>query len=198
MNQYQEVVEEAARALVHPENREKARKQLLSGQEIVPVDSPEVSLRLFSTGSGTANLEMLISTRLGHFFKPIGYYTSKGDVVVLKEFEPPLISLWKAGAVDKTIPIRRMGQDESTVIGAFSVDTLLLAVQGDETTYTANGIDLELVINHDGNPQIWCEHYRDSVAIYTLREQMVSPTVRFQTVFDKLSMLSLLPIYKSI
>ena len=110
---------------------DKAKAQFKSGPERVPVDSGDISFRLFKTKYGNINLEMLCRDNGGMFFKPIGFYEfekggffSSGKLVItiLHEFEEDFKKL--RGINSTNLTVRFMNLRESAIVSAFSRETV--------------------------------------------------------------------------
>lgn len=186
-------------SLLSPKNIQAARQQLSSGEEIVSVD--EELQRLYRASDDAVNLEALFHTRLGHFFKPIGFYHRKGEVVVLKEYERTLHRLVDEGRIDTRYTICPLELKANAVVGAFSVEALMYALLRRDVSFTANGIKFDMYMNTDGDPQAWADDaygFDEAVAIYKLGANVIGPTFEFKEEFDNMARQSLLSAYKPV
>lgn len=63
--------QEMVSVLFGKDTLDKAKTQFKSGAEKTPIDSRDMSFRLFKTKYGNINLEMLCRDNSGMYFKPI-------------------------------------------------------------------------------------------------------------------------------
>lgn len=196
-----DVLGQAAHLLVAPETRSKAARQFGSGPAIVAVENEDIPFRLFATQVGTVNLEFRVTTPFGIFYKPVGYYWKDGRIVVLREFESTLAGLVKSGMSEPGLPIRSLGSDLNTIIGACSFETFGIVKKGLERPFISNGASLEMVVNHDGDPQIWSEHLKSVVVIYRRKPGSgafsIDPLVHFADQYSQLSNQELMSVFKN-
>lgn len=85
------ILEEIISVLFQPETISKAEEQNQNFRERVPIDTPQISFRLFRAPAKNINLEIMMQDKYGMYFKPVGYYlfdnTGLKNIIVLKEFE---------------------------------------------------------------------------------------------------------------
>ena len=119
------ITQEMVSVLFEEETIEKVKKQFANNQEIVPVDSKEISFRLLKTKEGNINHEFLAKDNNGMYFKVIGYYDNferdahKFDVTILNEFENDFEEL-ENNLNTQNLKVRYMDIEESGLIAAFS------------------------------------------------------------------------------
>ena len=194
------LLNEVASVLIAEKTQAKATEQFENGNQIVSVDSDDIPLRLYKTGAGTINLEMLISTPMGTFFKPFGFYHRNGAVYAVNELEQVLTEMgeWRGR---KGGSLKRLNLEANAVIAAFSVDSLLVAHQQSDAKYVTNGMKMEAYINSNGDPQIWADDsygFSQAIAVYESVSGMVNPGVIFAKAFRVMDKLSLLSAFKSL
>jgi len=123
--------QEMISVLFEKDTLEKTKAQFKSGAEKTPIDSRDMSFRLFKTNYGNINLEMLCRDTSGMYFKPIGFYEfEKGGflssenltVTVLNEFKNDFESV--SGINPSNINVKFMNIRESGIISAFSRETV--------------------------------------------------------------------------
>lgn len=123
--------QEMTSVLFEKDTLEKVKAQFKSGAEKTPIDSRDMSFRLFRTKYGNINLEMLCRDNSGMYFKPIGFYkfekggffsSGKLTVTVLNEFKDDYKSV--SGINPTNTEVEFMGIRESAVIAAFSRETI--------------------------------------------------------------------------
>lgn len=89
----EEILKEITQVLFDDETLSKAKEQIQNRREKVPVDSQNISFRLFLAPDGNINLEIMMRDDFGMYFKPVGFYTfsngSMKSIHILKEFEEP-------------------------------------------------------------------------------------------------------------
>ena len=87
-----DILKEITQVLFEKDTISKVKEQNKSFTEKVPIESQNISFRLFLTPAKNINLEIMMRDEYGYFFKPVGYYEFKEDcslknIYVLKEFE---------------------------------------------------------------------------------------------------------------
>lgn len=123
-----DILKEMVTALFQKETIEKALNQNQSKTEKVPVDTKDISFRLFMSQKGNINLEFMGRDEYGYYFKPIGFYTFNGQgnlevVYVLKEFEETFENI-KADLDSKlTQIVKFLSLEENTYVGLCSRET---------------------------------------------------------------------------
>lgn len=117
--------------LFEKETLSKVKAQFKSGSEKTPIESRDMTFRLFKTNYGSINLEMLCRDNSGMFFKPIGFYelekggflsAGKLTITVLKEFESDYNKI--EGINPMKVNVKFMDIKESGIIAAFSRETI--------------------------------------------------------------------------
>lgn len=126
------VTQEMVNVLFEKDTIIKVKEQFSSNKEIVPIESRDMSFRLFKTNHGNINLELLATDNNGMYFKVIGYYdgfekggffsSDKLSINILKEFEEDFKSLKNLNT--QNINVKFMNTLQSGLIGAFSRETI--------------------------------------------------------------------------
>jgi hypothetical protein len=180
---------------------DKVKHQFSNGPEIVPLESYNMSFRLFRPKLGNnINLELLIQMPTGTgsqtdfhntgnrfmqtmvtFFKPLGYYTlGKGmlyddiEVTLLYEFEETYNQLIKSNSISSNIKVHRLSLKENAVIAAFSTEAFLSAQNYEDDSFIANGLDCDIFMTFQGFPQVFLDDrygLQGPIAAYLLKEQ---------------------------
>lgn len=123
--------QEMVSVLFEKDTLEKTKAQFKSGVEKTPIDSRDMSFRLFKTKYGNINLEMLCRDDKGMYFKPIGFYefekggflsSGKLIVTILNEFKDDYENM--TGVNTSNVDVKFMDIKESAVISAFSRETV--------------------------------------------------------------------------
>ena len=196
------VTEQFTKTLFLQETIEKVKEQFNSRREIVSVDQYDMNFRLLLVGD-TINLELLASGQFGHYFKPIGFYDRNENIYVLKEFENDFNALVQRGEISNTSSAKKLTTEQNAVIGAFSMDTYMQASQLKDCSFLSNGLNFDIFITLDGDPQIFLDdkyNLSDPIAIYFLRTQnkSINPTVVYKQLFDEYAEKKLLSAFKTL
>ncbi len=129
-----EILKEMTQVLFQTDTVNKAKNQSQTKTQKVPVDTKDISFRLFLSESNNVNLELLGRDDYGFYFKPIGYYTFDNfgeikNIYILKEFENAYESI-KSSIDNKLIGlVKFLSLEENTYIGLCSRETSNLAKQ---------------------------------------------------------------------
>lgn len=182
---------------------EKVKEQFGIKQEIVPIDSFDVNFRLLLTQKNTINLELLAANELGHFFKPIGYYTENLDIFLLNEFEIDYITLKASNQLVNYQLKKSLSFEENAVVAAFSIDVFQEALRYQDCSLFSNGLKVDIFISLEGHPQVFLDdRYKKQGAIggYFLRgeKKSVNPTWDYKEIFDRFVVMKLLSAFKRI
>jgi hypothetical protein len=207
---------------------DKVKKQFKNGIDKVPIESFDMSFRLFKPTPININLELLIQmpvetgeeqdfSGIGRgriqknvmFFKPIGYFTQrKGflstdiEVTVLKEFENDLDFLIKNNKVPSNIKTNKLSLAENAVLASFSMEALIHAEKYEDASFFANGLYCDIFMTFDGFPQVFLDDrhgLEGPIAAYLLREQnSVNPVIHYKHLFDRFDSMSLLTAFKKL
>jgi hypothetical protein len=196
------VTEEFTETLFSNETIEKVKAQFISGTEIISVDKYDMNFRLLLVGE-TINLELFGSGSFGHYFKPIGFYDKNLNIYILREFENDFESLVEKGEVSNIFSAKKLSLEQNAVIGAFSMETLIQAQQLKDSSFLSNGLNFDIFITLDGDPQVFLDdkyNISDPIAIYFLKTQnkSINPTVVFKELFDENNRKQLLSAFKTI
>lgn len=196
------ITEEFVKVLFANSTIEKVKSQFANGTEIVPVDEFDMNFRLLLVGE-TINLELLASGPYGHYFKPIGFYDKHQNIYLLREFEEDFDNLVRQGEISNTSLAKRLTLLQNAVIGAFSMDSLIQASQLKDSSFISNGLNFDIFITLDGDPQIFLDdkyNSPDPIGLYFLRRpnKSVNPTVIFKQLFDEFSSKKLLSAFKTL
>ena len=122
--------QEMVSVLFEKDTLEKVKEQFKSGAEKTPIDSRDMSFRLFKTKYGNINLELMCRDNSGMYFKPIGFYefekggflsSGKLSVTIMNEFKDDYNSL--NGISPSNVEVKFMNIRESGIIAAFSRET---------------------------------------------------------------------------
>lgn len=87
-----DILKEITQVLFENDTISKVKEQNKSFVEKIPIESQNISFRLFLALAKNINLEIMMRDEYGYFFKPVGYYEFHKDgklknIYVLKEFE---------------------------------------------------------------------------------------------------------------
>lgn len=206
----------------------KVKEQFKKNNEIVPVDSFDMTFRLYKPNENNINLELLIQmpvetgeeqdyAGIGRariqksvmFFKPIGYYTQKNsffskqiELTIVKEFENEIDFLTKMGKIPSNIKINKLSLKENAVLAAFSMEALINANRYEDTSFFANGLECDIFMTFEGYPQVFLDDkygLKGAVAAYLIREEnSISPIIQFKEIFDRFHSMSLMTALKRI
>lgn len=122
--------QEMVSVLFEKDTLKKAKTQFKEGIEKTPIDSHDMSFRLFKTSYGNVNLELICRDSTGIYLKPIGYYefekggflsSGKLTVTILNEFSEDYHSLNQINP--NNVDVKFMNIKESGIIAAFSRET---------------------------------------------------------------------------
>lgn len=220
--------QEMVATLFSKETIEKVKMQFKSGQEKVPLESFEMSFRLFKPNSENINLELLIQMPIETgeeqnlpgigmgrmqktvmFFKPIGFFTLKKgvfsssiEVTVPEEFEKELDYLKSNNKVPSNIETHKLSLEENAVLAAFSMEAITNAEKYEDASFFANGLYCDIFMAFDGYPQVFLDDrhgLNGPIAAYLLREQnSVNPIINYKEIFDKFNYMSLMTAFKKV
>jgi len=129
-----EILKEITQVLFQSDTIDKATNQFQTKTQKVPVDTKEISFRLFLSESDNVNLELMGRDDYGFYFKPIGYYSFDNsgnikNIYILKEFENAYESI-KSSIDNKLIGlVKYLSLEENTYIGICSRETSNLVKQ---------------------------------------------------------------------
>jgi len=129
-----EILKEMTQVLFLSDTIGKATNQFQTKTQKIPVNTKEISFRLFLSERDNINLEVMGRDVYGVYCKPIGYYTfdNSGNVkniYVLKEFENAYESI-KSNIDNKLIGlVKYLSLEENTYIGLCSRETSNLVKQ---------------------------------------------------------------------
>lgn len=129
-----EILKEMIEVLFELDTIKKAINQYQTRRQKVPVDTKDISYRLFLSERGNVNLELMSRDDYGYYFKPIGYYTFNNlgnieNIYILKEFENAFKSI-KSNIEDEIIQkVNFLSLEENTYIGLCSRETSNLVKQ---------------------------------------------------------------------
>lgn len=143
------IQEEMQLALFNPDVIQKVKSLFSDNKEIVTIDLPNMSCRLFKSKRGNINIETQsrISLPQGNsqlknlgkvdfhktvvFFKPFGFYskTPTGELIVniINEFSKEYESLNAYNKFQTNLLTRKLSLEENAVIAAFSQETFFFA-----------------------------------------------------------------------
>jgi len=220
--------QEMVMTLFTKDTLDKVKKQFSNGTEIVPVDSFDMSFRLFKPKADNINLELLIQMPIETgeeqdfpgigkgrmqktvmFFKPIGYFKQKKgifsndlEVTVVKEFENDLDFLIKNNQVPSNIKTHKLSLEENAVLASFSMEAAVRAQKYEDDSFFANGLYCDIYMTFDGYPQVFLDDrhgLNGPIAAYLLKEQnSVNPMIQYKELFDKFHSMSLMTAFKRI
>lgn len=218
--------QEMVMTLFTKDTLDKVKKQFSNGTEIVPVDSFDMSFRLFKPQTDNINLELLIQMPIETgeeqdipgigkgrmqktvmFFKPIGYFKQKKgifsndlEVTVVKEFENDFDFLIKNNQVPSNIKTQKLSLEENAVLASFSMEAAIRAQKYEDDSFFANGLYCDIFMTFDGYPQVFLDDrhgLNGPIAAYLLREQnSVNPMIQYKELFDKFHSMSLMTAFK--
>lgn len=191
-------LQEMAMTLVDDNTISKAKKQFRKDEEIVALESYDMTFRLFRSAKNIINLELLLQMPAGTeksfssdfpgaeiqkivtFFKPIGFYTvSKSflstsvEITIVHEFEKDLDYLYKNHHLSSTHKVNKLSLEENAVIAAFSMEAFLQAKNYRDHSFRVNGLDLDIYMTYDNEyPQSFLDDkygFQGHIAAYFLR-----------------------------
>lgn len=220
--------QEMVMTLFTKDTLDKVKEQFRNGTEILPVDSFDMSFRLFKPTTYNINLELLIQMPIETgeeqnmpgigkgrmqktitFFKPIGFFQkSKSnfsndlEVTVLKEFENDLNFLKNDNRVPTNIQLNKLTLEENAVLASFSMEAAIRAEKYQDDSFIANGLHCEIFMTFDGYPQVFLDDrhgLNGPIAAYLLREKnSVNPMSQYKEFFDKFHSMSLMTAFKQL
>lgn len=105
-----------------------AINQKLENKEKQPIDTNQISFRLYLSQKGNINLELLGQDQFGYYFKPIGFYKFNSsnkieNIFILKEFEQPYSNIKNKIGEDLRQLVRFMSLEENAYIAMCSRET---------------------------------------------------------------------------
>lgn len=220
--------QEMVMTLFTKDTLDKVKEQFRNGTEILPVDSFDMSFRLFKPTANNINLEMLIQMPIETgeeqnipgigmgrmqktitFFKPIGFFqqttstfSNDLEVTVLKEFENDLTFLKNNNQVPSEITTHTLSLEENAVLASFSMEAALRAQKYEDDSFIANGLHCDIFMTFDGYPQVFLDDrhgLNGPIAAYLLREKnSVNPMIQYKESFDKFHSMSLMTAFKQL
>jgi hypothetical protein len=220
--------QEMVMTLFAKETLDKVKGQFRDKTEILPVESYDMSFRLFKPIANNINLELLIQMPIERreeqnipdldngrmkntitFFKPIGFFQQTNgffskdfEVTVLNEFESDLDFLKKNNLIPSKITIRKLSLEENAVLASFSMEAALRAQKYEDDSFIANGLHCDIFMSLDGYPQVFLDdrhRLNGPIAAYLLREKnSVNPMVQYKESFDKFYSMSLMTAFKKL
>lgn len=123
-----EILKEMTQVLFQLDTINKAKNQFQTKTQKVPVDTKDLSFRLFLSDLGNVNLELMARDDYGFYFKPIGYYTFENSssiksIYILKEFENAFESI--KHNIDNNLVklVKFLSLEENTYISLCSRET---------------------------------------------------------------------------
>jgi hypothetical protein len=218
--------QEMVMTLFTKDTLDKVKKQFSSGTEKVPVDSFDMSFRLFKPKADNINLELLIQMPIETgeeqdipgigkgrmqktvmFFKPIGYFIQKKgifsndlEVTVVKEFENDLDFLIKNNQVPSNIKTHKLSLEENAILASFSMEAAVRAEKYEDDSFFANGLYCDIFMTFDGYPQVFLDDRHGlsgPIAAYLIREKKsVNPMIEYKELFDRFNSMSLMTAFK--
>jgi hypothetical protein len=192
----------------------------------MPLELYDISFRLIRPTSTYINLEFLVSTPIGKYFQPVGFFDATLNIYVLNEFAESYKSLKSSQQI--TSDAKFLDIKTNAVIGAFSWQTIQqvlqifkeFAVTGwkDEfrdgmmipatmrydKRYESNGYNSELLFCNDGYPQFYLDDdhgLEGAIGAYIKGNDgalSIHPTVEYKDLYDKLNLLKLLTAFTKI
>lgn len=220
--------QEMVMTLYTKETLDKVKQQFKDGTEKVPVDSFDMSFRLFKSKSDNINLEILIQTAietgeeqeipgLGRgrmqtavmYFKPVGFFKEKKgilsnelEVTIVKEFEKDFDELNKMSHIPSNIKTHKLTLVENALLASFSMEADIEAKKYKDASFLANGLYCDIFMTFEGYPQFFLDDrygLNGPIAAYLLREQnTVNPILQYKPMFDKFHSMSLFTMFKAI
>lgn len=119
-----EILKEMVSVLFENKTISEVKKQFVSKYKRVPIDTPNMSFRLYLSDFGNINLELMMRDKYGFYFKPIGYYEYDGSdiksIKILKEFETAYISIENTIGASLKNKVSFLGVEENTYIAICS------------------------------------------------------------------------------
>lgn len=118
-----------------------------SKQDIIGLKT-DLPIRYKLNDVGTRNIELMLQSQFGLYYKPIGLIEDT-DILFSREFDNLTNQI-----NFKNFKKYGMKSEINVMIGAFSMDSLLLAIKGqDVEEYTSNGGKYEMLKAFDGTMQ---------------------------------------------
>lgn len=206
------ILQQIVTTLISEKTIQLVEKQFKDNIPVVPLESNDMSFRLFKTTSEHINLELLIQMQHTAFMKPIGYYTlTKGfftntvEVTVLKEFEEELNIIQRSHKISSKIKINKLSLIENALISAYSMEAVLHAVNHkDVQSIQINGLDVDILMTYDNEyPQFFLHDkygIRGHIAAYFFRgqNQGIAPNIDYEKTSHKLNNMGLYSAFKNI
>ena len=120
-----EILKEMTHVLFENDTISKVKEQNKSLREKVPIESHDISFRLFFAPAKNINLEVMVRDDYGIFFQPIGYYEFNNDgklknIYVLKEFEEAYKEIKHSIASDLSSIVKFLTLEENGYIATTS------------------------------------------------------------------------------
>lgn len=219
------ITQEMIMTLFTKDTINKVKEQFSNGKDIVPIDSFDMSFRLFKSNSDNINLEVPIQMPLetgeendGHgvgikkmvvFFQPIGFYTQKKgflsndiEVTIMKGFEEDFDFLIKNNKISSNIKIHKLTLEENAVIASISIEALIAAERHKDGSFKANGLEMDIYMTYDNEyPQSFLNDkygLKEHIGAYFLKNnnQGVTVNIRYEAIFNKFRQMGLLTLFK--
>lgn len=202
--------------LFSKEALEIATKQFKNSEIKIPLDSFDMSFRLFKPTDFNINLEVLIQINGNNqnvvpFLKPIGFYTLKRsfftdeiEVTILKEFEEDFDFLLKIGKIPSGITIKKLSLVENALIAAYSMDAVVKAINHKDYSSVINGLEIDILMTYDNEyPQMFLNDkygVKGHIAAYFFRgsNKGIAPSINYENISPKLQQMGLYSAFKNI
>lgn len=171
----------------------------------------DLDFRLYKNKNGFYNFELLAFDDKGAYFKPIGFYQivkgglfSKDKIylTILGEFE----SSYKQNKLsnERIIEVKLLDSVTNGLIASCSSEAIQSVqtsfLTGNDQFFRSNGLELELIVAFDGNPQLYLDDrygVEDPLIVYVNSNSLaINPTVKYSSKFRELQQLELFTAFK--
>lgn len=185
----------------------------------MPVESYDMSFRLFKPTKKVVNLEFLVRTPIGSCFQPVGFFDDTLKIHILHEFLESYRNLKSNDLIVQEA--FALSTRINAVIAAFSIRTMeyvleifseveenknqkMFSIFDFDKRFNSNGYSCELIICEDGYPQFYLDDQygiSDPIGAYILNtdgSMNIQPTIEFKSLYDSLKELRLLTVFNII
>jgi hypothetical protein len=181
-----EINQEIVLTLFKKETMKAVGRLYKSNKDRTPIESSNITFRLFKPSDYNINLEVLITMKIEgsekevdlgamgkgkefetiSYFKPVGYYTiSKKklfsnvfEITLLGEYEEAYSILKEKDLIDLNIKTNTLTLMENAAIAAFSKEARIEAFKNKESfSFTANGLILDIYMSNEGYPEVFLD-----------------------------------------
>lgn len=208
------MIDQLTKALFEHQTIDTLIKCIKDDTRISSVELFDLDFRLYKNKKGLYNLEVLIFDDKGAYFKPIGYYEiikkgwfsrNKITLTILREFE---LSFEKNNFYNNRIfEVKFLDIQSNGLIAGCSFE-IINSLQRSFSTrqdqfLISNGLNLELIIALDGNPQLYLDDrygIEGALIVYVNNNNGlgINPAIKYTSKFKELEQLELFTAFKRI